>query len=75
MTISRSSDEIDSLTPMERCIVLGVASGNSNAQIADDVGVTTDSVRVRLTKIYSKTQTNSRVALAMFAVRKGWVRP
>lgn len=71
MTISHSNE----LTGYERNIVCAVAAGRSNAEIARMLGTTAGTIRVRMTAIYEKTFTTSRVALAMLAVRNGWYKP
>jgi two-component system nitrate/nitrite response regulator NarL len=48
--------------------------GNSNPQIAETLGITTNTVKVHLRNILAKLQVENRIQAAAYAVRSGLVR-
>ncbi len=60
---------LDVLTDKERLIVMDVAQGRRNKDIADELGLTEGSVKVYLHKIFGKLGLENRTELALF-VRK-----
>lgn len=62
------------LTKRQLEIVRMVATGKMTKEIAYDLGVSTQTVKNHLTTIYLKTGMSNRTALAMLAVREGWLR-
>lgn len=61
------------LTPRELEIIVAVATGRSNRDIASQLAISVQTVKHHLTSIFDKTGVSSRVELALFAVRQGLV--
>jgi two-component system nitrate/nitrite response regulator NarL len=57
-----------SLTAREREIVRGVTRGQSNKEIARDLGVTESTVKIHVQSILKKLSLSSRVQIAVYAV-------
>ena len=63
------SDE--ALTPAEVVVLRLIAAGNANKQIADQLGVTEDTVKGRVKSILAKLDANDRTHAAMIALKRG----
>ncbi len=63
------SDE--ALTPAELVVLRLIAAGNANKQIADQLGVTEDTVKGRVKSILSKLDANDRTHAAMIGLKRG----
>ncbi|GAB4111435.1 MAG: hypothetical protein Fur005_20590 [Roseiflexaceae bacterium] len=61
------------LSEREREILKLVATGASNQQIATDLGISINTVKVHLRNIFGKIGANSRTEATMYAVRSGMV--
>jgi two-component system, NarL family, nitrate/nitrite response regulator NarL len=59
------------LTPREMEVVAQIASGASNKDIALQLGLSEETVKHHVTKIFEKTGQSSRVELALFAAHHG----
>ncbi len=59
------------LTPRETEIVGAIVEGQSNRDIAAQLGISLQTVKHHLTSIFDKTGTTSRLALALLAIKKG----
>ena len=59
------------LSPRERQIVRFIMTGCSNQQIADCLGLRTQTVKNHLFRMYRKLGVSNRVHLAVFAVAHG----
>jgi two-component system, NarL family, nitrate/nitrite response regulator NarL len=57
------------LTSRERDIVQAIVAGQTNKDIADRLGISTQTVKHHLTSIFDKTGVSTRLELAMFALR------
>ncbi len=63
------SDE--SLTPAEVVVLRLIAAGNANKEIADQLGVTEDTVKGRVKSILAKLDANDRTHAAIIGVKRG----
>jgi len=61
------------LTPAEVAVLHLIAAGNANKQIADQLGVTEDTVKGRVKSILAKLDANDRTHAAVIGVRRGIV--
>lgn len=61
------------LTPREREVIVAIASGATNRQIARNLGVGERTARTHVSNILSKLGLTSRTQAAMWAVREGLV--
>ena len=59
------------LTEPEERVLLCVARGRSNQEIAAELGVSISTVRTHVSKILNKLQLENRTQAALFALRKG----
>jgi DNA-binding NarL/FixJ family response regulator len=59
------------LTQREEQIVRAIARGLMNRQIAEELRISEQTVKNQLTTIYQKLGVQSRVQLAVYAVRNG----
>jgi DNA-binding NarL/FixJ family response regulator len=59
------------LTPRERSVASLVAQGMTNAQIADDLGVSVSTTKQNITNILIKWNCNNRTHIAVEALRRG----
>ena len=67
------STDLRQLSEREREILGLVAAGLSNQQIADDLGVSVNTVKVHLRNVFGKIGATSRTEATMYAVRAGLV--
>jgi len=65
--------ESNDLSKREREILSLVAKGSSNKEIARDLHISTNTVKVHLRNIFTKVGANSRTEAAMYAVNTGIV--
>ena len=63
------SDE--SLTPAEVVVLRLIAAGNTNKQIADQLGVTEDTIKGRVKSILGKLDANDRTHAAIIGLKRG----
>jgi DNA-binding NarL/FixJ family response regulator len=61
----------DALTPAEIAVLRLIAAGNANKEIADQLGVTEDTVKGRVKSILSKLGANDRAHAAIIGVKRG----
>jgi DNA-binding NarL/FixJ family response regulator len=62
---------VESLTERERQMAEAVARGLRNRQIADEFGISEETVKKHLATIYGKLALSGRVALAVHVLRTG----
>ncbi|TAH50721.1 MAG: response regulator transcription factor [Chloroflexota bacterium] len=65
---------MDSLSNLEKEIVILVAKGYSNREIAEKLRLAKQTVRNYLSIIYEKLGVHNRVALSNLAHERGWVQ-
>jgi DNA-binding NarL/FixJ family response regulator len=61
----------DALTKAEVDVLRLIAAGNANKQIADQLGITEDTVKGRVKNILSKLAANDRTHAAMIGLKRG----
>lgn len=66
-----AADEAARLTAREREIVRGLTRGESNKEIARDLGVAESTVKIHVQNILKKLNLASRVQVAVYAVERG----
>ena len=66
---SNSEEKLKKLTKREREIAELVAQGQSNLEVAANLGITERTVKAHLSSIYEKTKTRSRLNLALLINR------
>ena len=65
----------DALTPAEIAVLRLIAAGNANKEIADQLGVTEDTIKGRVKSILSKLDANDRAHAAIIGVKRGIIEP
>jgi DNA-binding NarL/FixJ family response regulator len=68
----KASDGLEQLTEGERAVLVRVAQGDDNKQIADHLHITAGTVANRLRAIYEKLGVTNRTEAALYALRMGW---
>lgn len=63
----------DALTPRERDVLLLLASGHGNADIAGSLGVSTSTVKFHLGAIYAKLGVHTRTEAVSAGIRLGMI--
>lgn len=61
------------LAPRERRIVQGLVAGQSNDEIARDLGIARKTVEAHLSRLFELFEVTSRTELALRAEREGWL--
>ena len=65
---------LESLTAAELDVLQLIATGNTNKQIADYLGLTEDTVKGRIRNILSKLDANDRTHAVMIALKRGIIQ-
>lgn len=65
---------MSALTLREREVLLAVADGRTNSEIALLLHVSSATIKTHLDNIYAKTGTEHRAAAVAHALRRGWIR-
>jgi DNA-binding NarL/FixJ family response regulator len=66
---------VEALTEREEEVVLTVARGRTNPEIADELHISLSTVKTHLAGVMTKLGVRSRVEIAMWAYETGRVRP
>lgn len=75
-TRARPALPVETLTPREIDVIIGVADGATNRAIAEQLGLSDQTVKNHLSHIYDKVGVSSRLELAIYAIHhKLTVRP
>lgn len=72
---SPPAQPIDALTEREEEVLLTVARGRSNAEIADELFISLSTVKFHLASLMSKLGARNRVEIAMWAYETNRMRP
>src|ERR1700694_2026136 len=73
MSTDRTPDVPPSLSERELEVLKLVATGATNNQVARDLSISVNTVKVHLNNIFSKLGVQSRPEASLFAVRHGWI--
>ena len=65
--------DLPKLTPREQEILTWIALGKSNAEIADILGISHNTVGTYTRRIFVKTNTNNRTSAALFGITNGLI--
>lgn len=71
--VPATSPSLALLTPREREVLVLIASGRSNRQIARQLGITERTARTHVNNLFGKLAVSSRTQAALLAVRAGLI--
>ncbi|WP_054955914.1 response regulator [Paenibacillus dakarensis] len=63
------------LTEREKEVLLLIAEGKSNKEIGEELHISIKTVKTHVSNLLMKCELEDRTQLAIFAHRKGWVKP
>lgn len=72
--LSKTSEALDGLTPREQEVLALLADGASNVEIADELGISPNTVARHRENIMAKLKLHSRTELVKYAIRKGIIQ-
>jgi DNA-binding NarL/FixJ family response regulator len=72
---ARTATPAERLTPRERQVVAGVATGESNREIANRLGLSEITVKHHVSNIFDKLGVSNRAELAVYATSRGLTGP
>lgn len=70
---STNQEESSDLTAREREVLMLIAEGLSNKEIAEELHISIKTVKTHVSNLLMKCELEDRTQLAIFAHRKGWV--
>ena len=65
----------EGLTDREKEVLLLIAEGRSNKEIADELHISIKTVKTHVSNLLMKCELEDRTQLAVYAHRKGWAKP
>jgi DNA-binding NarL/FixJ family response regulator len=68
------NDMFAPLSPREMEILQHIARGQSNKEVAYELGISRQTVKNHMTSILRKLAVNDRTQAALYAVKRGWIR-
>lgn len=68
------NDMFAPLSPREMEILQHIAKGQSNKEVAYELGISRQTVKNHMTSILRKLAVNDRTQAALYAVKRGWIR-
>ncbi|MFC6592528.1 response regulator [Deinococcus lacus] len=69
------SDLTEDLSPRELEVLRSAAAGQTNKEMARELGISPRTVQVHLGNIFSKLGVSSRTEAVLYGVRRGWIDP
>jgi DNA-binding NarL/FixJ family response regulator len=69
------NDRLDRLTEREREVLVAIAKGHSNAEIADELHMSIATAKTHVSRILSKIEARDRTQLVVIAYQTGLVTP
>jgi DNA-binding CsgD family transcriptional regulator len=67
------ANETESLTERELEVLRLVATGASNRQIARELFISVNTVKVHLKNVFAKLEVQSRTEATLYAIKEGWI--
>ena len=72
---SQSQETLEDLTPRETEVLMHLAEGETNTEIADALGISPKTVARHRENLMNKLNLHSRTELVKYAIRKGIIEP
>lgn len=73
LRLRRTEDEDERLTSREKEVLLLIADGKTNKDIAEELHISIKTVKTHVSNLLMKCEVDDRTQLAIYAHRKGWV--
>ena len=75
LAVTSAQNKADALTPRETEVLRSLAEGYSTPEIADDLGITRNTLRTHIHNIMGKLGARSKLEAVLTAIRHGIVDP